>query len=261
MERIYRFRRMGKTIIFVSHALEVVRTLCDQAIWLDGGIGRMVGPSSQVIDEYLADVNRRERERIERLRRKEADEDEDIEEEETAETPDDDASLQRYGSREIEIVRVELLDDACNPRSVFQTHDTVIVRMHYHAHEPIEWPVFGIALHHGNGLWITGPNTSFAGVELPRLDEHGYIDYVINDLPLLTGQYLLSVAVYDETMLHAYDHHDRMYQLVVQSRGMRERYGVLAIPASWEWYEGADPTLDQRRTFDGRRLTSAKEGS
>jgi lipopolysaccharide transport system ATP-binding protein len=261
MERIYRFRRMGKTIVFVSHALEVVRTLCDQAIWLDGGVGRMVGPSSEVIDEYLADVNRRERERIERLRRKEAEEDDERtdEEEEQEETTDDTESLQRYGSREVEIMHVELLDDAGNPRSVFQTRETVVIRMHYQAHEPIDWPVFGIALHHGNGLWLTGPNTAFAGVDLPRLEGAGYIDYVIDELPLLTGQYLLSVAVYDETMLHAYDHHDRMYQLVVQSRGMRERYGVLSIPAQWEWHAGADETLDQRRDFDGRRLTPAKE--
>jgi lipopolysaccharide transport system ATP-binding protein len=222
----------------------------------------MVGPSSQVIDEYLADVNRRERERIERLRRKEADEaDERAEEEEPEEAADEADSLQRYGSREVEIVRVELLDDAGNPRSVFQTHETVVVRMHYQAHEPIDWPVFGIALHHGNGLWLTGPNTAFAGVDLPRLDGAGYIDYVIDELPLLTGQYLLSVAVYDETMLHAYDHHDRMYQLVVQSRGKRERYGVLSIPAQWEWHEGADETLDQRRDFDGRYRTPTKERS
>ncbi len=261
MERIYRFRRMGKTIVFVSHALEVVRTLCDQAIWLDGGVGRMVGPSSEVIDEYLADVNRRERERIERLRRKEANEDDERtdEEEEKEETTDEPESLQRHGSREVEIIHVELLDDAGNPRSVFQTRETVVIRMHYQAHEPIDWPVFGIALHHGNGLWLTGPNTAFAGVDLPRLEGAGYIDYVIDELPLLTGQYLLSVAVYDETMLHAYDHHDRMYQLVVQSRGMRERYGMLSIPAQWEWHAGADETLDQRREFDGRYRTPTKE--
>src|SRR6266511_2241654 len=35
MDRIYRFRQQGKTIIFVSHALETVRALCDHAVWLD----------------------------------------------------------------------------------------------------------------------------------------------------------------------------------------------------------------------------------
>src|SRR5437867_4034121 len=60
MDRIYRFRQRGKTIIFVSHALDTVRSLCDQAVWLDHGAARLVGPAGEVIDAYLAEVNRRE---------------------------------------------------------------------------------------------------------------------------------------------------------------------------------------------------------
>src|SRR6266508_6461776 len=68
MERIYRFRQLGKSIIFVSHALETVRQLCDHAVWLDHGVARAVGPAGAVIDAYLEDVNLREAE----ARRKEA---------------------------------------------------------------------------------------------------------------------------------------------------------------------------------------------
>src|SRR5262245_36471599 len=64
MDRIYRFRQMGKTIIFVSHALATVRTLCDHAVWLDHGQARCVGAAGEVIDAYLADVNRREQEQM-----------------------------------------------------------------------------------------------------------------------------------------------------------------------------------------------------
>ena len=53
MERIYGFRRAGKTIIFVSHALETVRALCDVGVWLDHGVARAEGPAGQVIDAYL----------------------------------------------------------------------------------------------------------------------------------------------------------------------------------------------------------------
>lgn len=244
MERIYRFRRKGKTIVFVSHALEVVRTLCEQAIWLDGGNARLVGAASEVIDAYLEDVNRRERERIERLRSEQ--EGGEQGEADQTQAEDEQASLQRFGSREVEIVHVELLDEAGNQRSVFRTHEPVIVRLHYRAHKAVEWPVFGIALHHQNGLWLTGPNTTFAGLDIPAIHGRGYVDYTITDLPLLTGTYLLSTAVYDETMLHPYDHHDRLYRLVVQSRGMQERYGTLALPAQWHWHDGPDETLAQR---------------
>src|SRR5262245_21709447 len=64
MERIYRFRQLGKTIVFVSHALDIIRTLCDQAIWLDHGRARAVGSAAEVVDAYLAEVNRQEQERL-----------------------------------------------------------------------------------------------------------------------------------------------------------------------------------------------------
>src|SRR5437773_480468 len=50
MDRIYRFRQQGKTIIFVSHALETVRQLCDHAVWLDRGKARAIGVAREVID-------------------------------------------------------------------------------------------------------------------------------------------------------------------------------------------------------------------
>ncbi len=230
MERIFRFRRMGKTIVFVSHALEIVRTLCDQAVWLDHGMARMVGPAGEVVDAYLADVNRQEQERLTKQRTRSAGESPTAEQEQ-----ENHATPYRRGSREVEITRVELLDTAGNERSVFQTHEAVTVRMHYLAHEPVPYPVFGIALHHENDLWLTGPNTSFAGVDIPLVTGTGYVDYHIPALPLLTGRYLLSVAVYDETMLHPYDHHDRLYRIVVQSRGLRERYGIMSLAGTWNW--------------------------
>jgi lipopolysaccharide transport system ATP-binding protein len=219
MDRIYRFRQQGKTIIFVSHALETVRTLCDHAIWLDHGVARKVGGAGEVIDTYLADVNRREQAQTQA----------------SAGDPNAAPIGTRRGTREIEFTRVELLDATEQPRMVFQTHDPLTLRMHYVAHQPIEQPVFGIGLYHESGFWINGPNTSFAGITIPLADGPGYVDYQIPDLPLLAGRYQVSVAVVDQTMLHTYDHHDRMYRLIVQSDHVRDRYGIVAIPGRWDW--------------------------
>jgi len=215
MDRIYRFRQMGKTIIFVSHALETVRTLCDHAVWLDHGQAKLVGTASQVIDAYLADVNRREQAQ--------------------AGDPLANELGTRRGTREAEITSVELLDPAGRPQAVFQTHAPLTVRMHYVAHQPIGHPVFGVGLYHENGFWINGPNTNFDGIDIPIIDGAGYVDYHIPSLPLLAGRYHLSVALVDSTMLHTYDHHERMYRLVVQSDAVRDRYGMVAIPGEWAW--------------------------
>jgi lipopolysaccharide transport system ATP-binding protein len=238
MERIYRFRQMGKTIIFVSHALDTVRALCDQAVWLDHGVARCVGPANEVIDAYLAEVNRQERERL-ALQHGQA-------------VEPDESTGRRTGTREVEIVRVELLDAQGRERMVFQTHESLTVRMHYVAHQPIDHPVFGVMIHHEAGLWLLGPNNRFGGLEIPRVSGTGYVDYTIDDLPLLAGRYQLSVSVYDSALLHPYDSHDRLYRLVVQSDTTPERYGVFSVPARWSWHEASrQPVAEARIVASG----------
>ena len=43
----------GTTLLFVSHSMEDVLDLCDQAIWLDKGKARMSGEVQKVCDAYL----------------------------------------------------------------------------------------------------------------------------------------------------------------------------------------------------------------
>ena len=51
-DRIHGFRRAGKTLLCVSHALDTVEALCDRAIWLDHGRLVKDGPIGAVLDEY-----------------------------------------------------------------------------------------------------------------------------------------------------------------------------------------------------------------
>ncbi|GAB4448484.1 MAG: ABC transporter ATP-binding protein [Chloroflexi bacterium OHK40] len=221
MERIYGFRRAGKTIIFVSHALDVVRSLCDVAVWLDHGRQMASGPAGPVIDAYLADVNRREEERLAAERPRDT-------------PPEGHASPFRRGTREVEITRVQLLDAQGAEPAVFHTDAPLTVRMHYLAHTPVRSPVFGVGIFHESGTWLTGPNTGFDGFPIPVVDGEGYVDYHIPSLPLNTGRYQVSAAVVDSSQTHVYDLHDRLYPLVVHSPG-RELYGMMAIPGTWSW--------------------------
>ena len=52
-ERIRRLRAAGHTILCVSHALDSIPELCNQAIWLDHGELMMSGPVNEVIAAYL----------------------------------------------------------------------------------------------------------------------------------------------------------------------------------------------------------------
>jgi lipopolysaccharide transport system ATP-binding protein len=42
-----------QTVVFVSHDIELVKELCDQVIWLEGGLIKEQGDSDIVIEKYL----------------------------------------------------------------------------------------------------------------------------------------------------------------------------------------------------------------
>lgn len=50
--RMEEFRNKGTTTVFVSHSMEAVLALCDRTAWLDHGIVRAVGSTSEVIKAY-----------------------------------------------------------------------------------------------------------------------------------------------------------------------------------------------------------------
>jgi ABC-type polysaccharide/polyol phosphate transport system ATPase subunit len=52
LERIDRFRNEGKTLLFVSHNLAVVRQICARALWLDRGELILDGSTAEVLDAY-----------------------------------------------------------------------------------------------------------------------------------------------------------------------------------------------------------------
>jgi lipopolysaccharide transport system ATP-binding protein len=51
-ERILQFRKTGKTLLFVSHSPDLVRSLCERCLWLDHGEVMMVGATEDVLSAY-----------------------------------------------------------------------------------------------------------------------------------------------------------------------------------------------------------------
>ena len=51
-ERIRQFKAEGKTLLFVSHATQLVREICDRGLWLEHGKVRMDGSAAAVLEAY-----------------------------------------------------------------------------------------------------------------------------------------------------------------------------------------------------------------
>jgi ABC-type polysaccharide/polyol phosphate transport system ATPase subunit/glycosyltransferase involved in cell wall biosynthesis len=59
-EKIAEFKRLGKTMVIVSHHSEAIEKWCDRAVWLDGGGIREDGDSERVINCYRRAIAQRE---------------------------------------------------------------------------------------------------------------------------------------------------------------------------------------------------------
>jgi ABC-2 type transport system ATP-binding protein len=207
LEKIDAFRRMGKTVVLVSHGLDQVVKLCSTVIWLDKGRVKMIGPANEVVNEYSGMSY-------------------------GAEETEEGEIGKRWGSHEIEITNVEMLDESGVEPRVFVTGKPLTVRIHYFAHKPLDDVIAGlrITLPMGENVW--GSNSKRRGTLFPRLEGAGCIDLHIPELPLLEGSYDLTLDLADLSEIHAYDHWDKRIRFDVAQHQIFDE-GTVTIKSFW----------------------------
>jgi len=231
LDRINELKASGMTIILVSHSLDMVRSLCDRAIWLHRGVLRQNGLTDTVVARYLQDVQ--EGEEAAAMAQREAE----MGAREVDWAGDHDATGQqrnRWGSREVEITDVRFLDKDGRERLLLNTGEPMTVAMRYRARKRIVRPMFGLAVYRNDGFQISGPNNVLAGCDIPFIEGEGEVRYEVEVLPLIEGTYHLTAAVHDAEGVHTYDHHDRLYTFRVRPGRVAEHYGAIYVPARWE---------------------------
>jgi ABC-type polysaccharide/polyol phosphate transport system ATPase subunit len=210
MEKFDDFRESGKTIVIVSHTLDSIRNLCDTAAWLERGVLRRLGPSNEVIDEYLTDSH--------------------------ADRATDGEFGTRWGSGEGRLEKIELLDVSEQPVKRVCTGDTVVLRFHYKADQTIPKPVFGLAVHALDDVRVTGPSTRDVGLVPDQLNAgtEGHVDLRIDRLLLLPGTYDISASLHNNAGTHVWDMRHRVLRFDVEFGEPREEYGFTSLGGTWE---------------------------
>src|SRR4026209_364075 len=67
LDKFGEFRRRNKTILLVTHSLNLVERFCDEAVWLDGGRVQGSGDPKRVVGAYLTDVGKSEERELARV--------------------------------------------------------------------------------------------------------------------------------------------------------------------------------------------------
>jgi ABC-2 type transport system ATP-binding protein/lipopolysaccharide transport system ATP-binding protein len=268
IKKIEEFLTAGRTIILVSHDLHAVRSLCDEALWLDRGQVRALGPARDVVDQYL-DIERERasggRSRVVRPFGPNPTPREVLPAVTRAQSTIDDPDLARaiqqgclvpnapeqwaeqvqteaydindgetplvQGSGEIRVQSVRILDSRGRPRERFRTGEDLVVAVTFRTTEVVHRPIFGVAIFRADGVYIHGPNTRYDKV----LDGsfHGIYTFWIawKDLPLLRGRYRLSMAVFDKNHLKPHVWHNQLHDFEVVSD--LEDHGTVLLDHGW----------------------------
>ena len=184
IERVKKFQQEGRTILFVTHAADLVRRICDRAIVLDHG--------EMVIDATPGEAVRVFRESLHGGELNEPDEPPETE----AAEDEGDESTDRGATYRVRITNVEidhpglLLD-----RNWLLPDEAMTVRVSYHATERTDDILFGIAIHDEDGNHLFGTNTAVLGVDVPPADGDGEMSFEFPRVPLLDGTYLVTLAI------------------------------------------------------------------
>jgi ABC-type polysaccharide/polyol phosphate transport system ATPase subunit len=246
LDRFADLRRRGRTVLLVTHSLDLVTRFCDEALWLDGGLVRVQGDPRRVVDAYLLDVARTEDEALGRdaggpkgppLQEAPvaAPAGADLQVG-PAEPPDMFKAVEgRWGSREVEIREVEIVGSHGKAAHVFRSGEPMEIRLHVHASRLVTDLVFGIGIFNAEGVCCYGTNTHTDGGAHGALDGDGEARFVVDRLDLVDGTYKLDVAVHRENGA-PYDYHRLLYTIRVTSR-LKEA-GVFRPPHHWTFGGG-----------------------
>ena len=247
LDKFSEFRRRGRTVLLVTHSLDLVTRFCDEVLWLDGGVARAQGDPRRVIDAYLLDVAKAEDRALGNAAAAAAGVDRSEEpplqthagpEVRPVETEPPDLSKAaegRWGSREVEIVAVEFVGASGQPAHVFPSGASMAIRLQVQAHRPVTDLVVGVGIFNAEGVCCYGTNTDVEGAVSGAMSGDGEARFTIDRLDLVAGTYKVDVAVHRQNGA-PYDYHRLLYTIRVISP-LKEA-GIFRPPHRWDFSGG-----------------------
>ena len=218
LEEFNKYRDLGKTVILVTHDIGTVQRYCDRAMLLRNGKIIKIGKAEEVGNTYVYENMSDEEKRIEG-------------DEKNVETQN--FASKKPTNKVAEITKVEFLDKDGKVKNVFQTGDDIVARIYYSAKKKIEKPVFGVAIHTQDGMFISGPNTKTSKFNIDHIEGDGFLDFVILQNKFFSNTYKFTVALFNWECITPFDFKDKTYNFKVISKDENQN-GLLKIETLWK---------------------------
>jgi ABC-2 type transport system ATP-binding protein len=207
LDRVREFQKQGRTIVFVTHAADLVRQICDRAMVLDHGNVVAWGTPSEAVRVFREHM----------LAGGHADE--------------GDVAAETEHGRVVRIRRVEI-DYPEAGRPYVRNGEPLTIRIKYDALQPVDDAVFVFSLHAGDGHIVFAHNTWGLGHALPTLEGPGEVSFTISSTALLEGTYPLTVGVHSKENGVVFDWWEQHDHVAVLNREGNYAWGVADLPVT-----------------------------
>lgn len=175
------FKKMGKTILFVSHDLSSISKYCDRVVLLNQGVKLGEGTPKEMIDAYkrvlVGQYSEADAKNVEKT---------------DAVNP----HLLEYGDKSAIIEKYGITDDRNVPTTAIMKGSKFTIHMDVEFKEDIAAPIFAFSIKNIKGTEITGTNTMYekAFLESVKKGEKKQVTFT-QEMNLQGGEYLLSLGV------------------------------------------------------------------
>ncbi len=208
-ERIMALKDQGTTILFCSHSMFQVESLCTRALWIEGGSIRFDGPAHQATLEYSEWLARHEQGK--------------------SELP---AQSQHFESLAAAVTRV-LVRPPTDGLAFQNLAEPLHITVDFRSDPNIPCPTLGVVINGADGRAVTSAGNWLDGVPLQR-DAAGAVHVVLQfpKLPLLKGRYSVSVYVLCERAINLYASAEHAATFEVAQDHVEQ--GVVSLPHQWQ---------------------------
>ena len=191
MERVHRFRSMGRTMVIVSHGPELVRELCDRALVLERGRMLHVGSVSEAIETYRAALHDPSTRSMASTTGRVVDEAHPAK-----------ASAAETASP-ITLLSGQVID--ASPEIPFMPGERIRIVVRYRMTEPVDFRIRLALRSQDNMVMMNRSTTDVLDGPLPSEPGEVELQFAINNLPLLDGTYRFAIVAETPDAGHVYD--------------------------------------------------------